>query len=98
MSKATTVQQTLTASRPRSAKDYTSTKDADKEVFHEDGTDDRAGKIRAELSETTKTANGAMDKGAPRWRPASTAFRAKISEQATKLDSTVKTANGQIHG
>ncbi|WP_315068405.1 hypothetical protein [Bifidobacterium dentium] len=92
MSKATTVQQTADGIKTTLSKDYTSTKDADKKYSTKTELTTEAGKIRAELSETTKTANGAMDKSTT-LETTVNGISTKISEQATKLDSTVKTAN-----
>ena len=92
MSKATTVQQTTDGIKTTLSKDYTSTKDADEKYSTKTELATEAGRIRAELSETTKTANGAMDKSAT-LETTVNGISTKISEQATKLDSTVKTAN-----
>lgn len=92
MSKATTVQQTADDIKTTLSKDYTSTKDADKKYSTKTELTAEAGRIRTELSETTKTANGAMDKSTT-LETTVNGISTKISEQATKLDSTVKTAN-----
>ena len=92
MSKATAVQQTADGIKTTLSKDYTSTKDADEKYSTKTELATEAGRIRAELSETTKTANGAMDKSAT-LETTVNGISTKISEQATKLDSTVKTAN-----
>ena len=92
LSKATTVEQTANGLKATLSKDYTSTKDADKKYSTKTELSAEAGRIRAELSETTKTANGAMDKSAT-LETTVNGISTKISEQATKLDSTVKTAN-----
>jgi len=92
MSKATVVQQTADGIKTTLSKDYTSTKDADEKYSTKTELATEAGRIRAELSETTKTANGAMDKSAT-LETTVNGISTKISEQATKLDSTVKTAN-----
>lgn len=92
LSKATTVQQTADGIKTTLSKDYTSTKDADRKYSTKTELTTEAGRIRAELSETTKTANGAMDKSTA-LETTVNGISTKISEQATKLDSTVKTAN-----
>ncbi len=92
MSKATTVQQTADGIKTTLSKDYTSTKDADKKYSTKTELSTEAGRIRADLTETTKTANGAMDKSTT-LETTVNGISTKISEQATKLDSTVKTAN-----
>lgn len=92
MSKATVAQQTADGIKTTLSKDYTSTKDADEKYSTKTELATEAGRIRAELSETTKTANGAMDKSAT-LETTVNGISTKISEQATKLDSTVKTAN-----
>ena len=92
MSKATVVQQTADGIKTTLSKDYTSTKDADEKYSTKTELATEAGRIRADLTETTKTANGAMDKSAT-LETTVNGISTKISEQATKLDSTVKTAN-----
>lgn len=92
MSKATAVQQTADGIKTTLSKDYTSTKDADEKYSTKTELTTEAGRIRAELSETTKTANGAMDKGAT-LETTINGISTKISEQATTLNATVKTAN-----
>ena len=92
MSKATTVQQTADGIKTTLSKDYTSTKDADKKYSTKTELTTEAGRIRADLTETTKTANGAMDKSAT-LETTVNGISTKISEQATTLNATVKTAN-----
>lgn len=92
MSKATVVQQTADGIKATLSKDYTSTKDADEKYSTKTELAAEAGRIRAELSETTETANGAMDKSVT-LETTVNGISTKVSEQATKLDSTVKTAN-----
>ena len=92
MSKATAVQQTADGIKTTLSKDYTSTKDADEKYSTKTELTTEAGRIRAELSETTKTANGAMDKSAT-LETTVNGISTKISEQATTLNATVKTAN-----
>lgn len=92
MGKATAVQQTADDIKATLGKDYTSTKDADRKYSTKTELTTEAGRIRAELSETTKTANGALDRSAA-LEATVNGIQSTISEQATKLDSTVKTAN-----
>lgn len=92
MSKATTVQQTVDGIKATLGKDYTSTKDADRKYSTKTELSAEAGRIRAELSETTKTANGAMDKGVT-LESTVNGIQSTIGEQATTLNETVKTAN-----
>lgn len=92
MGKATAVQQTVDGIKATLGKDYTSTKDADRKYSTKTELSAEAGRIRAELAETTKTANGAMDKSAT-LETTVNGISTKISEQATTLNATVKTAN-----
>ena len=92
MGKATAVQQTADGIKATLGKDYTPTKDADRKYSTKTELMTEAGRIRAELSETTKTANGALDRSAA-LEATVNGIQSTISEQATKLDSTVKTAN-----
>lgn len=92
MGKATAVQQTADGIKATLGKDYTPTKDADRKYSTKTELTTEAGRIRAELSETTKTANGALDRSAA-LEATVNGIQSTISEQATKLDSTVKTAN-----
>lgn len=92
MGKATAVQQTADGIKATLSKDYTPTKDADRKYSTKTELSAEAGRIRAELSETTKTANGALDRSAA-LEATVNGIQSTISEQATKLDSTVKTAN-----
>lgn len=92
MGKATAVQQTADGIKATLSKDYTSTKDADRKYSTKTELTTEAGRIRADLAETTKTANGALDRSAA-LEATVNGIQSTISEQATKLDSTVKTAN-----
>lgn len=92
MGKATAVQQTADGIKATLGKDYTSTKDADRKYSTKTELTAEAGRIRADLAETTKTANGALDRSAA-LEATVNGIQSTISEQATKLDSTVKTAN-----
>ena len=92
MGKATAVQQTADGIKATLGKDYTPTKDADRKYSTKTELTTEARRIRAELSETTKTANGALDRSAA-LEATVNGIQSTISEQATKLDSTVKTAN-----
>lgn len=64
MGKATAVQQTADGIKATLSKDYTSTKDADRKYSTKTELTTEAGRIRADLAETTKTANGALDRSA----------------------------------
>lgn len=92
MGKATAVQQTADGIKATLSKDYTPTKDADRKYSTKTELTTEADRIRAELAETTKTANGALDRSAA-LEATVNGIQSTISEQATKLDSTVKTAN-----
>lgn len=92
MGKATAVQQTADGIKATLGKDYTSTKDADRKYSTKTELTTEAGRIRAELSETTKTANGALDRSAA-LEATVNGISTKISEQADTLSATVKTAN-----
>lgn len=92
MGKATAVQQTADGIKATLSKDYTPTKDADRKYSTKTELSAEAGRIRAELSETTKTANGALDRSAA-LEATVNGISTKISEQAATLNATVKTAN-----
>lgn len=92
MGKATAVQQTVDGIKATLGKDYTSTKDADRKYSTKTELSAEAGRIRAELAETTKTANGALDKGVT-LESTVNGIQSTIGEQATTLNATVKTAN-----
>lgn len=92
MGKATAVQQTADGIKATLGKDYTPTKDADRKYSTKTELTTEAGRIRAELSETTKTANGALDRSAA-LEATVNGISTKISEQADTLSATVKTAN-----
>lgn len=92
MGKATAVQQTVDGIKATLDKDYTSTKDADRKYSTKTELSAEAGRIRAELAETTKTANGALDKGVT-LESTVNGIQSTIGEQATTLNETVKTAN-----
>lgn len=92
MGKATAVQQTADGIKATLGKDYTPTKDADRKYSTKTELSAEAGRIRAELSETTKTANGALDRSAA-LEATVNGIQSTISEQAATLNATVKTAN-----
>lgn len=92
MGKATAVQQTADGIKATLGKDYTSTKDADRKYSTKTELSAEAGRIRADLAETTKTANGALDRSAA-LEATVNGISTKISEQAATLNATVKTAN-----
>lgn len=92
MGKATAVQQTADGIKATLGKDYTPTKDADRKYSTKTELMTEAGRIRAELSETTKTANGALDRSAA-LEATVNGIQSTISEQASTLDATVQTAN-----
>lgn len=92
MGKATAVQQTADGIKATLSKDYTSTKDADRKYSTKTELSAEAGRIRADLAETTKTANGALDRSAA-LEATVNGISTKISEQAATLNATVKTAN-----
>lgn len=92
MGKATAVQQTADGIKTTLSKDYTSTRDADRKYSLKTELSAEAGRIRADLAETTKTANGALDRSAA-LETTVNGISTKISEQAATLNATVQTAN-----
>lgn len=92
LSKASQVEQTANGLKATLSKDYTSTKDADLRYSTKAELSAEADKLQVTLTETSKTAQGAMDK-ATTLEATANGLDARISETAKTLDSTVTAVN-----